>query len=265
MPEPDLSFHSAWLKVRWAEQQIKQLVPRCNSFIKEHTHAFAIEGNPDGTWSIVVKTDSIPGDIPLLAGDVVHNLNSALDYCWMGLHRSVDPKAKKLTMPRGDRWEEVKGAFKNAATKLVLPHVVDFVLDAIQPYNATPDGDGNNALWLLGKFDNWNKHNLLIVSTVATHIKSASIGSEFGAIKHALISECSAEGARRLFTFKLPPGDRLIFQREPDITFAIIVSTGKAGEEGSLVPLLGSMLHQTARAVKLFHATFAKNPLRKLD
>jgi hypothetical protein len=176
----------------------------------------------------------------------------------MGLHRSVNPKAEKFTMPRGDRWEEVKGRVEKAAIQLGLPDVVDFVLDAIQPYNVASDGDGNKPLWLLGKFDNWNKHNLLIVSTVATHINSALIGSEQGAIKHCVISQCSAEGAQRLFTFKLPPGDRLIFQRDPDIAFAIIVKTGKAGEEGGLVPLLGSMLQQTARAVKLFHATFAK-------
>jgi hypothetical protein len=260
--------------VRWAEQQIKELIPLCNSFLKQYPHTFGIESDSNGNWRVVVRSrEPTPADIPLLAGDIVHNLKSAADYCWMGLYRSIDPRTvEKLTMPRGDRWEEVKGKVTQAAENLGLPNIVEFVLDAVQPYNVPPPigreprEDGNRPLWLLGKLDNWNKHNLLITSVVATFIRRAVVGTESGwGIDNVLISDTRVTGGGAgVFAIELPPGERLIFKNEPDITIEIIVRTGKPGEEGSLVPLLGAMFQQTAKIVKLFHATFAKNPLRQL-
>ena len=34
-----------------------------------------------------------------------------------------------------------------------------FILDKVKPYR-----DGNEAIWFAGKVDNWNKHNMLVVT-----------------------------------------------------------------------------------------------------
>ena len=171
-------------------------------------------------------------------------------------------------MPRGDTWEEVEGTIKKAAIQLgsyavSIPNIIEFILDVVQPYRRSPGLDGNQPLWLLGKFDNWNKHNLLIFSTKATYIGNLYIASVLGNLNNVMISESAITPAGMIYRCRLPEGDRLILQRKPDVTLGISVGTGKPGQEGSIIPLMASMLQQTAQAVQLFQTTFAKHPLRK--
>jgi hypothetical protein len=93
--EPDRSFYQAWLKVLWAELHIVNLQTRCQTFVAQHRYTVAFN-HGDGPHDMLIDfkaTNPVPVEVLLLAGDAVHNLRSALDYCWMGLLRSISTEA----------------------------------------------------------------------------------------------------------------------------------------------------------------------------
>jgi hypothetical protein len=247
LSEPDLSFGHAGLKIKWAEQHIVNLNSIRNSVIEKHPRTVSLEANPNGSWSLVVRpTEPLPPAIPLLAGDAVHNLRAALDYCWMGLWRSIDPDAKKDTLPRGKLRDDVERRLRQVQMEDAIQGIDSFILDRIKPYE-----DGGNLLWLAGQLDNWDKHNLLIMTLGATMIRRMSI-------KGTLLDHIQVVAGKPLsfISFGATPDDSIQFDYEPDVAVDLVISHGETICERPLVPLLVGILKGTAEAVELFRATF---------
>jgi len=157
-------------KVKWAEKRIKELDSAIDSFL-----------NPVGRlkpYSIGIKRDSqtgeiiyhlasreiVPNDIVLLAGDVLQNLRSALDYAVCSLtvangksvssqtgfpifdHAPASPDDQSLLT------RKIGGAGKEA---------IDYILQT-KPYEG-----GNQALWRLHALNIRDKHRLLLTAGVA--------------------------------------------------------------------------------------------------
>jgi hypothetical protein len=149
----------------------------------------------------------IPAELPLLAGDIVHNLNSVLDYLWSGLARTIDPDlASKINFPRGETLQSLESRFldpKGLQLRIMqaFPQARSFVLETVLPYKRA---DG--LIWSLNKLDNISKHRLLITTTNVIRFKNGFVaksqdGSSFN---HAGGIELKSSGPCLTVAFSTP-------------------------------------------------------------
>jgi len=245
--EPDASFNSAWIKVRWAEQQFGELQAIAKRFIEEHNKAAGL--SEDGER--FMHTKQIHPFIPCHAGDIIFSARSALDCCWMGLKRANDASAGKGTLPRADTREELVGSLRKFSVESAFTGSDELVLNGVRPYR-----DGNEALWFGGKVDNWNKHNMIVLTAQKSHIHSVVLINPLRRVDISF-NDFKVVGSP-------PEGGGIIggvsLQVHPDhkpvMTSEIILVSRKPVDERPLIPFLAALLKETREAVELFTATF---------
>lgn len=240
LPEPDLSFLNAEVKVAWAKQHVQNLITMANRLIELYEQSAVRDLNEREIQELY----ALGNTVELMAGDAIFSLRSALDCCWMGLIRASDPDTSKTTLPRADTREGVEGTVKKAAVEATFPGAEKFILDEIRPYKS-----GREVLWWAAKLDNWNKHNMLLCTTRTTqadylHIRTMEGGSlTFVNSKiHNSTLIASGHGSH-------PDNDA-------DLTTEIIVQCRETGEERPLIPFITALSEETTEAVELFFSTF---------
>src|ERR1700719_482762 len=72
------SFDSARLKIQRANRHIENLQAVLTEFSAGKFYEFVVDGKPGALVTRLLKP--FPDDIPLIIGDAVHNLRSALDH-----------------------------------------------------------------------------------------------------------------------------------------------------------------------------------------
>ena len=166
MIEPQLSFENAVLKVEWADQHIEKLKARCDSFIQENAElALTKSQDHEGDRYTFESAQQVPVEISLMLGDVIRNLRGALDYCWTGLARVHDPAIKiKETLPFNNNKKAVVNAALATPVGKAFPDAVMLVGDVICTHADFNNG-GNRPLVILNRLANWEKHNLLVLTT----------------------------------------------------------------------------------------------------
>src|SRR5258708_22278191 len=115
----------------------------------------------------VVK--QIPSEIPLIAGEVIQNLRSALDHV---AYRLAGTKANQDTafpIAKSKVEYERKDGLRSRRTKGMSAAAIA-AIDAVQPY-----GGGNDVLWHLNALNNIDKHRLIL--TVGSAVRSVDLGS----------------------------------------------------------------------------------------
>ncbi len=112
-------------------------------------------------WMVArVKGDPkpLPADLPIIIGDVVHNLRSSLDHlAWQAVGAGTQTTAFPIW--RGDGQPTPKQLKDHVKEKLKgsLHTVIDAVI-ALEPYS----GGKGDLLWKLHQLDIYDKHRLLI-------------------------------------------------------------------------------------------------------
>lgn len=130
---------------------------------------------------IQVHVKPLPEDIPLIIGDVVHNLRSALDILWNTMVRRLGGDDTLSYFPIHEKREELAGALYKT-DKVVVPAIPDigkFLLDGIMLYK-TGDPPGTNVVFYLNRLDRLDKHRLLFAIAEITgfsHITVIQKGS----------------------------------------------------------------------------------------
>jgi hypothetical protein len=160
-------------KINRAKQHIGDLERAIHGELGVHPYAelHVTKLNPDsGKVGFFAQLRDIPPDIPLIIGDAIHNLRSALDHlAWQLVVAAGNTPNSQTYFPI---YETAEGYNKAKAKGKVKGFNADQmnVLDAMQPYNA-----GYEPLWLIHKLNNFDKHNLLVVAdyrlTSATQVK----------------------------------------------------------------------------------------------
>jgi len=132
---------------------------------KDRKGATTYEVNSEGHTVIKLsKAEPLDSALPLIVGDCVHNLRSALDhlvYQLAILNGAGSDAASKTAFPIYLKSK----AFKNVVDDKVAPFISSAALaeiEALQPYN-TSDPPEFDPLWRLSQLDNIDKHRLLIV------------------------------------------------------------------------------------------------------
>jgi hypothetical protein len=116
----DIAYGS-YLKIRRSHEHFQTLQRRVVEFAATEYYSISTERNPDtGQPFVRVNVQSMPEDIPLIIGDVVHNLRSALDILWNTMIRRLSGDDGKHYFPAFDKREHLEGAiFKT--DKVVVP------------------------------------------------------------------------------------------------------------------------------------------------
>ncbi len=74
------SFHGAKLKLKRANKHIMELNAVLNAFLESHFDNVSFKEDAYGWHHLQLGGVSIPEDVPLIIGDAIHNLRSALDF-----------------------------------------------------------------------------------------------------------------------------------------------------------------------------------------
>jgi hypothetical protein len=129
----------------------------------------------------------IPKRIPLLAGDAVHSLRTALDYLAYSL--TPKPPGQVLNLIYFPISKSLKEYEAESARKTKgMPQEIKKRIDAFKPY-----GGGNDLLWELHHLDIVDKHRLLVTTATIVTKMGFEIDTDF--------VEAAFKGL-----LKLPPG-----------------------------------------------------------
>src|ERR1035437_885726 len=157
------AFHGAKLKVDRANGHIRNVEARIAAL--HDTDTSRIEIHPQfGTERLVHEFTDPKAffDLSLMIGDVLHNLNCALDYTWFKTAERLVPAilSERTKFPVREKFEELEGWLKRPGNKHAPIHELcsdlsEFLLDEIRPYRA-----GNHAIWPVHVLNNIDKHQI---------------------------------------------------------------------------------------------------------
>lgn len=163
---------SARAKLERADEHINNLRIERGLFLKTGAYCAVGQDEPE-TGDRVVKASispNVPVKIPLILGDAIHNLRSALDH----LARQIveanggtpnDDTAFPIFYDRESFEARFEGKV-HGARKDVLK-----LIEILKPYKA-----GNKLLWALHRFDMIDKHRLLITTAALAPLVVAQLG-----------------------------------------------------------------------------------------
>jgi hypothetical protein len=174
MPTIDDRLKQITLKVERAKKHISDLDGEIKAFLKTNPYKVAVKRNPDTRRLIyyLASVEPTPDCLPLLAGDAIQNLMSALDHLAYQIVCSDTgdhpPNPNWIYFPIADNAEKYE-AKKRGKIEGARPETFE-AIDALKPYKG-----GNDQLWILYRLNNIEKHRLLI--TVGSMFQSVNIGA----------------------------------------------------------------------------------------
>lgn len=245
--EPMASFHSAKLKVAWADRQLRHIRQVAETYVASLNQDAGL--NLDGLAGF--HGSSIHPLFPCHVGDAIFSLRSALDCCWMGLQRSRDANASKGTLPRAETELALRSAIEPIGLFREIPNLEGFILSEVRPFR-----DGNEVIWFAAQLDNWNKHNMLLITFPASKVRFIELQRQ-GEIGTVTFQDCVFEGV-------VPGG--MISSNKPlkvvdgttvDVRTDMLISSRRPPDERPLLPFLDELWAQTSSLVKRFSEEFS--------
>jgi hypothetical protein len=177
---PRSAFGGARSKVERANKHIGDLEVAFATFLKKDFYALNVQtDSQSGQCHLSFHLTAFPSpDIPLIIGDAVHNLRSALDLMIYDI-ALIDNKVpdRHTKFPVRLEWKEISGALKSA--QIERPDIIALIINDIKPYK----NGGNEALCALHDLDITDKHHVLITTYSPTFIRNILIENEDGELK----------------------------------------------------------------------------------
>jgi hypothetical protein len=150
-------------KIERSNQHIKDLETAMRAFRDQNPYGFRIESDPqtgDEIHRVEIRRDT-PISLPLVTGDALHNLRSALDHLAWQAHEADGGKPDRQThFPIRDSAAEYKTA-DLAKKQKFSPRLIK-LFESVQPYQS-----GYDMLGILHELNNFDKHRLLFVTAFA--------------------------------------------------------------------------------------------------
>ena len=154
------TFVNARLKIDRAMRHINELQYVISTFLKTDFYKLWMDAETEPGWyGIRYETKPLPAEIPLIIGDVIHNLHAPLDCIASEIARSIRKDSDRVHFPKDETRDRVARSSHLALMVQAAPRLKDVILDQICPYRG-----GRYALWEIGKLDNIDKHKLLVPS-----------------------------------------------------------------------------------------------------
>lgn len=173
MPTIDERLKHVALKVKRAKEHIADVDAQLRAFYSTEPYKVGATIQPETRRPVyyVTRAHPTPESVPLVAGDAIQNLMSALDYLAYQIICSDTadnpPNPNWIYFPIADdamKYESKKAGKMRGAAKDSFD-----VIDGLKPYRG-----GNSLLWMLYKLNNVEKHRLLL--TVGSQAAGVHIG-----------------------------------------------------------------------------------------
>ena len=152
-------FHGPSLKLERAKHHIKDFVSKAETFYSKTSPKFFIQDYPQTrqrTLCVDVDT-SVPDELPLILGDAIHNLRSALDHLtWDVVSPLNPPRPGDVQFPFCRKKEGFEAAISHRQIDLAGEKIVEKFRE-LKPYPS-----GNDLLYALHKLDIADKHQLIV-------------------------------------------------------------------------------------------------------
>jgi hypothetical protein len=164
-------------KVERADEHIQTLQSECEAYLQSEPKPYRIVRQPqEGGLGFVWKGFESwppPPIIPILAGEVIHQLRSSLDHLVTGM---VLERGNKITKDHGFPITEKPERFNNARDRTLqgISLAAQQLIESLQPYNS-PGGHASSILWTLHRQDIEDKHKLLIVVSAGVFTESVTV------------------------------------------------------------------------------------------
>ncbi len=162
-------FEGPRLRINRADRHIRDLKSALEAYCETDFCRIGVDAETKEGVSIVRLEPSkeLPGDIPLMLGDAVHNLRAALDFLACDIVRSGGKQPTRYTRFLFDvSREKLVAALETGALKAARPDLVDVIVDAVRPYKG-----GDDSLYGLNDLDIDDRHRLIVpvFAVVALH------------------------------------------------------------------------------------------------
>jgi hypothetical protein len=149
---------SAFAKIDRANKHVIDLHDACKRYFDARPCSTVSERDDEGALVFrLLLHKPIPQEIPLIAGDAIHNARSALDHAIVGLAEYKLGKANNHGFPIVDRASKLPKAIKDKVEG--AGHEIERFVSGLQPYKGA-----DNLFWRLRVLDNTDKHALIITT-----------------------------------------------------------------------------------------------------
>jgi hypothetical protein len=231
-------------KLAWARKHLETFKQAVGAFANDSPYRTAAQDEPetgDRVWRIF-RNKPLPPDWPLVVGDVVHNLRSALDNLVYLIAQRNTPRdltedeAKRLEFLIFDSDTNYLKTQKRCLS--LLPTAAQTEIEGLQPYKRT--NPANDTLSLLNRLSNVDKHRHLVVTEVVGGVISMKAGDrevirERSEILNTMIVfEEGAIIARMKGGASLPPTMNV----QPKLMFDVFFGEGVSAKDLSIIGLL---------------------------
>lgn len=159
------TFYSADLKVKWADQHIRNMEKILRAIHEASARTFFANNDPEPDrvqlsidFSPILAHEHI---MQMMTGDAVHSLRSALDHLAWGIVSAFKEPDPKLYFPIDVELKSLIGKRSFREIQSVAPDIADLIINEIKPYG------GGNAFFKLSRLDRADKHRLLLVHTLS--------------------------------------------------------------------------------------------------
>jgi hypothetical protein len=264
MAIPTPSLDGVTLKLERAKKHLRDLELASEGFFKTNPYMVSVNDNPEAgkRQHTVTRADPLPGCIPLIAGDVIHNARSALDHLIRQLiiANNRNPEDPKYSRAAFTVWrsEAAYKANRPGDAKGISQAALD-VYYGLKPYKG-----GNDALWRIHQLDIVDKHRLLLTIAAAhrnviidfanTVRKLTESGPDWmqdvPSMPLALIPADRPVIAPGVVLFGAPLGDDA--NDDVKITIQIALSEPQVVEGEPVIPTLSQLIDYVEQVVALF-------------
>jgi hypothetical protein len=210
MPTLDERLKQVTSKIKRAKEHVADLERELRAFLDSQPYGVSAKRDPH-TRKLIYYVSSVqptPDCLPLIAGDAIQNLMSALDHLAYQIVCSdtgdKPPNPNWIYFPIADhaaKYEAKKSGKMEGAAKESFDGI-----DALKPYKG-----GNDALWMLYRLNNIEKHRLLL--TVGSQAAGIHLGQM---VAHTMRQSTSfpAQGIKLIESMDL-------YLREADVGFPL--------------------------------------------
>jgi hypothetical protein len=157
------------LKIERANKHIGELQAVLDAFLKTNFYRLGIDKNLNDGKNVLTfeLIGTLPSDVPLIIGDAIHNLHTALDLVIWEIESRIGKPDRSTKFPFYQTRSELVGAIENGNLKTA--EISRVIIDDIKPYRG-----GNDLLYGLHDLDITDKHKLLIPIVSIVELRGAS-------------------------------------------------------------------------------------------
>lgn len=254
------------LKIARAKEHMAELRVELDTFLRNNPYKVSVKRDKVSRRPVYFVSEAleVPEKIPLIIGEVIQNLRSALDNTayWL-FSKTSNGDGGKIYFPISEdikKYEEEKGK----RTEGISQEARDLI-DSFLPYKG-----GNDVLWQIHKLNNIDKHRLLVtvgasfgglnLGAVMTQYMKKTFPDQVGNFPG--LPPMFLNPADKLFPLKV--GDQLFIagpdaEEIPNMQFRIDVLLSEPGiiEGYPIQSTLEGMIEETEKIISAFEAKFS--------